>query len=456
MKIAVMMRVMDQDTGLGFFTRALLRTLLQKDTANSYLLLYKEAKHFGAFAGFSNAKELLLPSRHKLVWDQVVVPLTAWRERADVIYNPKFSVPLLSHCPVAMGLQEPAWWAIPEHHTWADRMYMRTMLPLYCRRASRFFPWSQFILEENRKYLALPLRQATVTYTACDPSFGHLYDETALREFRAHYQLPEKFILSVTRVENLGNASSTFSGTKNVETTLRAFQLIRERVPHKLVIVGRRVKEYLEHVGWHESELEGVTFTGFISRGELPKMYAAAALFVLPSFYEGCGATMIEAMTCGCPIVASSTGACPEVSAGAAILANPHDVSDFAAKMLVVLNDRNLANELREKGLNRARFFNWERIARVTLDGLTRVASNGLPVGVAGLGIFEAAFVFLVPESGLPDADPAAISFIGCILEIAAWLPWWFAHIISTGSARAGAKAEACVKPATATVRNGV
>ena len=70
MKIAFMMRAIDQDNSFGVFTGNLLRTLLKMDRTNSYLLLYKEPKHFGRFANFANVKELLLPSRHKLFWDQ--------------------------------------------------------------------------------------------------------------------------------------------------------------------------------------------------------------------------------------------------------------------------------------------------------------------------------------------------------------------------------------------------
>ena len=379
MKVAVMMRAMDQDTGLGFFTQGLLRTLLQVDRANAYLLLYRTPKHLGTFADAPNARERLIPSRHKLLWDQVTVPLAAWRDRADVIYNPKFSVPLISHCPVAMGLQEPAWWATPEHHTWADRLYTRTMLPRYCRRASHVFPWTQFVLDENRKYLRVPLDHATVTYTGIDATFHRPCDAGTLQAFRRQHDLPGPFILSVTRVENLGSRSATFSGTKNVETTLSAFARIRSQIPHTLVIVGRRVREYLAHVGWPDADLQRVRFLGFVPHPDVAKLYRLADLFVMPSFYEGCGIAMIEAMASGCPVVASQTGACPEVGSGAAITADPHDASDFAAKMLKVLENPQLADTLRDRGRQRAKSFDWDRVARLTLDGLTQVVAKGLP-----------------------------------------------------------------------------
>ena len=259
---------------------------------------------------------------------------------------------------------------------------MRTMLPLYCRKSSHFFPWSQFILDENRKYLRLSLKNATVTYTAPHANFQRSYDAQTLQDFRNRFGLPEKFILSVTRVENVGNKSASFSGTKNVETTLRAFCKIREQIPHKLVVAGRRVREYLEYIGWKKSDFQNIHFTGLLAHHETPKLYLSADLFVLPSFYEGCPTTMIEAMACGCPIVASKTGPCPEVSAGAAVLADPYDASDFAANMLNVLTNEKLKNELRQKSLKRAKYFNWERTARLTLEGLEDVVNKRTNVTV--------------------------------------------------------------------------
>jgi glycosyltransferase involved in cell wall biosynthesis len=367
MKIAVMMRAMDHPGGLGLFAEGLVRNLLRLKTHHSYLLLYKEPKYFGRFSRFENVKELLIRSSYKFIWDQVLVPFTAWRENADVILNPKFSIPLVTHCPVAMGLQEPAWWAIPDYHTRLDVLYMRVMLPLYCRKASHLFPWSNFVLDENRKYLGLPLDNATLTPFAPETGFTKLYDTPTLSEFRRHSGLPEKFILTVTRVLNMGNKSGTFTGTKNLETTVRAFCRIRKQVPHRLVVVGRRAKEYLENVGW--KDFEGIQFAVFPYE-DMPKVYQSSELCVLPAFYEGCPTTLIEAMASGCVTVASNASAFPEVSAGAALLANPHDPSDFAEKMLRGLTDKGLRDELRQKSLQRAKFFNWERTARLTLEGL--------------------------------------------------------------------------------------
>src|SRR3990172_5642086 len=182
MKIAIMMRAMDQDSGFRAYIEGLIENMLAIDPENSYLLFYRTANYVGRFSSFKNVKEVLLPAPHKFAWDQIVVPYRAWRERADVIFNPKFSVPLISHCPVAMGLQEPAWWAWPEHYEWWDVRYMKLMLPLYCRKAAHIFPNSNFILEENRKYLRLALNNTTVTHSAPKEYFRPVKDPVALEE----------------------------------------------------------------------------------------------------------------------------------------------------------------------------------------------------------------------------------------------------------------------------------
>jgi len=372
-----MMRPIDQDTGHRVFVEWLVETLLNIDHENEYLLLYRTDKWLGRFAGFPRVTEVLMGPSHKLLWDQVAVPYVAWKHRADVIFNPKFSVPLVSPCPVMMGLQEPAWWAHPEHHPRWDVLYMKLFLPLYCRKSSHLFPWTRFQLDETRKYLRLPLENATVTYAAPNPCFRRIGERALLEDCRAKYGLPERFVLTVTRVENIGNEGTTFSATKNPATTIQAYLECRDQIPQKLVVAGRRIREYLLSTGWSDERLQDIHFLGLVPQEDLVKLYNLADLFVLASFYEGLGLTILEAMACGCPVVVSRSGACPETAGGAALLASPTDPSDYAAKMLSVLKDPEALEDMRRRSLERAAFFDWEKTARAVLEGITRTVSGG-------------------------------------------------------------------------------
>jgi glycosyltransferase involved in cell wall biosynthesis len=287
-------------------------------------------------------------------------------------------VPLISHCPVVMGLHEPAWWAWPEHYEWFDRNYMKAMLPLYIRKARHLFPISQFIVDECKKYIDHPFDHVTVAYPAPKPCFVSDLAPRQLADMRRKFDLPERFLFSVTRVDHPGlDGSDSFFPGKNVETTVRAFMAIRAEIPHELVIAGRRVKEFLLHVGLQEHELERIRFLDFIPHEELPAIYGLADVFVLPSFYESYAMALVEAMSCGCAVVASQTGACPEISGGAALLADPYDPGDFAAKIKQVLSDDALRAQLRAKSLERAKAFSWERTARATIEQIVRVVGAG-------------------------------------------------------------------------------
>lgn len=371
------MRAIDQPSAWQSYIERIIEKMLEIDRKNLYVLFYRSDKWYGRFNSYENAKEVLLTAPHKFLWDQVAVPIKAWEEKADVIYNPKFSVPLLSHCPVAMGLAEMGWRIWPEYYEKFDVLYQKLMFPIYCRRAKHFFPWSQFQLNEIREYLGGELENATVTPPGKPENFRPINDFNILNTFRKKYQLPENFILGVTRVDHPGlDSNRSFFPGKNVDTTVKAFIYCRNKISHHLVIAGRRVKEYLLYRGFSESDLKGIHFLRFVPNDELPLLFNLAQLFVMPSFFEGFGLTLLEAMACGCPAIVSKTGACPEVSGGAALLADPYDPTDVAEKIMFVLKNETLLREHSEMSLKRAAFFNWERSAILTIKGLQKAAGK--------------------------------------------------------------------------------
>src|SRR5690606_14501766 len=167
--ICVMARMLDQEDGLYVYARNLLENLLALDPSSRYLILLRTDKRAHLFERFPNADVRVLPARIKVVWDQVVAPLAASREDADLIFNPKFSLPLLSRRPATFVLQGSDWYVNPQNYPWWDNAYIRMMLPLYLRKADRLLAISQTVVDDLRPHLKLDTARIGVSYAAPSP-----------------------------------------------------------------------------------------------------------------------------------------------------------------------------------------------------------------------------------------------------------------------------------------------
>ncbi len=156
---------------------------------------------------------------------------------------------------------------------------------------------------------------------------------------------------------------------KNIEGILRALPRVRRRLaaPVVLVKIGgdftARQRTLIGELGIENA----IQHIGAVSLADLVRTYARADVLLTPSLYEGFGMTALEAMACGTPVVASNTGALPDVVGDAGLLVCPTDLDAIAEAVVRVVTDRELRASLRQRGLERARSFSWERTARETL-----------------------------------------------------------------------------------------
>lgn len=167
---------------------------------------------------------------------------------------------------------------------------------------------------------------------------------------------------------------------KDVPTLLRAFARLRGgRERYRLVLAGGDGRASPGITGLVAAlGLSGaVAFEGYLEVPRLRALYAAAALFVLPSLYEGFGLPVLEAMACSTPVIAANTSSLPEVVGDAGLLVPPGDPDALAAAMTRVLEDVEFAADLRRRGLERAKRFTWEETAAQTLAVYRAVAAEG-------------------------------------------------------------------------------
>jgi glycosyltransferase involved in cell wall biosynthesis len=227
------------------------------------------------------------------------------------------------------------------------------------------------VSENTRRDLAellgVPTERVDVIYHAADERFRPL-DDQAAKEFCQEHDLPESFILWVGILEP----------RKNLEVLLRALTILRDKekeLHHKLVVAGAKGWLY-ENTIKLVDELrlaDDVIFFGTASVADLLLLYNGARLFVFPSLYEGFGLPPLEAMACGTPVVCSRTSSLPEVLGEAALYFDPLDAEALAEAIQRLAEDEGLRQELRQRGLEQAAKFSWQKTAEQTLAVYRRV-----------------------------------------------------------------------------------
>jgi len=215
-----------------------------------------------------------------------------------------------------------------------------------------------------------------VTGEGTSDQFRPIGEPDLLRQTRRQYGIPE----TVPVVLYVGGLSPH----KNLDGLIRALARMRDAgvTEWVMVIVGDTEREsfytcYLDLVEQcGAAGLENkVIFTGFVPDEDLVQLYNTATLLVLPSFSEGFGLPVVEAMACGLPVAASNQGSLPEVAESAALYFDPHEIDSIAATITSLLSDPKIRGELAKQGLEQARHYSWRDAAGNVLAALEAAAT---------------------------------------------------------------------------------
>jgi glycosyltransferase involved in cell wall biosynthesis len=290
--------------------------------------------------------------------------LDARRRGVDVVHGLAYCTPILAPgVATVVTLLDLTWKHHPETVTRLARTMFGLLSPLCGRTADRVVA----ISEHGRADLVatLGLNPDRIDVTPLGVSPRPPVEATPDAPLRAAYGLPDNapVVLCVAQI----------SRHKNLGTLVRA--LARCQTPElRLVVPGRHTphRDELETLAAREGVLERIVFPGFVEEADLESLYALADAFVLPSYAEGFGLPVLEAMRRGLPVACSNASALPEVAGDAALLFDPHEPAAIAAAIDRLLLDAALRADLRQRGRARAASLTWDLTADLTLASYRR------------------------------------------------------------------------------------
>jgi len=366
MRIAIDISQIAYGTGVGNYTKNLVKALLKIDHKNDYLLFGYSLRLGSRLRDFEkelkdnkNFEFKLLPlpiTIADIIWNRVrLFPLDKLIGEVDLLHSSDWIQP---------PLRSKKTKKVTTVHDLVPFLFENSTHPKIIKNQKRrlilvkkeidvIFADSSTTKDDLIKFTQIPEEKIKVVHLGVSSEFKPQDDEKVNRVL-TKYKIKKPYILSV----------ATQEPRKNIQRLLDVFNKLSPENPNlSLVLVGK--------YGWgRDLELNAnVKSTGFVPQEDLPAIYSAARVFVYPSIYEGFGLPILEAMACGVPVVTSNNSSMAEIAKDAAILVDPRNESQIkkAIEMVIDLNLENYQKMVRAS-MDRARQYSWAKTARQTLD----------------------------------------------------------------------------------------
>jgi glycosyltransferase involved in cell wall biosynthesis len=311
----------------------------------------------------------VIPGSKLWIFTKLMPNLLFSAEKPDIFFTPSHYLPPLVAVPLVCSVTDLGYLEFSGQFTKKDFWQLKLWTAYSITVSKSIITISQSSKDDIVRHYTFASDKITVTFPAYDKSrFNTDVLEKDVRRIKEKYKIGDNYILFL----------STLKPSKNIEGLVEAYASIShlqfpifKKEGFKLVIAGKK--------GWlYETIFEKVRtlglkndiiFTDFVDEQDKPALIAGAKLFVLPSFWEGFGLDILNAMACGVPVVISKAGSLPEVGGEAAVYVNAEDTVSIAQGIKKVLSlTKKEYNILVEKGLAQAEKFSWEDTARKTLE----------------------------------------------------------------------------------------
>lgn len=368
-------RAAQNRTGLGNYSRFVIRILSEKFAGNQYHLYTPKPHRMPYLQEIPTLKHLFLHFPPQGIWSRIRSLWRVWgitkdiqKDGIQIFHGLSNELPLNigtpeqrkmkaggKGCKYIVTIHDLIFIHTPQYYHWIDRQIYNFKFRRACRCADRVIAVSEYTKQEIMHYYHTPESKIDVVYQGCDPVFSQEIEEGKLQEVKARYQLPDKFVLYVGSIEE----------RKNLMLVAKAMAELNRRAAIHVVAVGRRtvyvdqIQDFLKAQGidylFH--------FYHQVPYADLPSFYKWASTFAYPSRIEGFGIPLLEAISSGVPAI-GCTGSCLEEAGGPnSIYVNPDDAKGMADAILRTCTDEPLRQHMISEGKKYALNFSDEKLS---------------------------------------------------------------------------------------------
>jgi glycosyltransferase involved in cell wall biosynthesis len=354
------------NTGLGNYSRDLIKGILEENSSNNYFLFTptEESNSRTNFIKDYKNVEVVGPKnlykRFKSYWRSVRLESVLKKYDIQVYHGLSHEIPKnnsFTKIKYVVTIHDLIFIRYPENYSIFDRKLYTQKVKYACKNADVIIAISEQTKRDLIEFLAVPEKKIKVVYQTCSDIFDIKADYRVQNIVKKKYNLPNKYVLSVGTIEK----------RKNLELVIRAMDKMHTDIP--LVVVGKKTI-YFQEIE-REIEKHGlkkkVIFLENVEFIELPELYESASLFVYASVFEGFGIPVLEALYSRTPVIAAKGSCLEEVGGPNSIYVDPHDYLKLAIQMDKVLKNELLQQEMKEKGYEYAKNFSTIKQAKEVL-----------------------------------------------------------------------------------------
>ncbi|MCQ2605327.1 MAG: glycosyltransferase family 4 protein [Bacteroidales bacterium] len=356
-------RLFHNTTGLGNYSRSLLRSLKEYYPENTYILYSPSITYNDESFFFTKEFETVTPSifMSKSFWRSHLIVNSLVEKDIDIYHGLSHELPLGiedTTIKTVVTIHDLIYKLFPSDFPLIDKKIYDLKWKNSCQNANAIIATSEATKNDIVKFFKVDPKKISVVYQTCSSIFDARFSEDEKHQVLEKVGLPSKYLLYVGAIMD----------RKNVLSLVKAYNLIKNQIDIPLVIVGKgrdcqkKLMAYIEA----ENLQDKVFVCSSIGNDVLPIVYQCAEMFLYPSCYEGFGIPILEAFRSGVPVVISNMSSLPEVGGDACYYIDPYNIESIARAIMELHENKNLRMQLVNDGFEQAKKFTLKEFANKT------------------------------------------------------------------------------------------